>query len=199
MFFVSRRAAVATLFALLACAGKLARAQEQASPCERIWNRVASNCEGARKAWREGDWDLYLSGRVHHGRGTYTAERIAELNEKAWGAGIGKRYLDADDNTHLLYALAAQDSHFKPEYWIGYGWLAHWRPFGGAGLRLGGGFTAFLTARTDYAHYFAPVPGILPLGEIAWGRVSVMATYVPRLSKNGGNGDVLFVFGKIAF
>jgi palmitoyl transferase len=199
MHWLNRRIVVATLTALLAFAAGSPRAQEQRTFCQRWLSWVESNCESARKAWNGRDWDLYLSGYAHHGRSTYTAERLAILNEKAWGGGLGKRYVNEDGNTNIIYAVAASDSHFKPEYWVGYGWLAHWQPFERVGLRLGGGYTAFFTTRTDYAHYFAPVPGLLPLGEVAWDRVSIMATYVPRLSRNKGNGDVLFVFGRIAF
>jgi palmitoyl transferase len=167
--------------------------------CSTIWSVLESNCQGGKKAWRGDDWDLYITGWIHHGSHTYTPEKLATLNSQAWGGGLGKHFTDENDRTHLLYALAFHDSHDKPEYLAGYGWLANWRPIEGSGLRLGGGYTAFVTLRADYAEYKVPVPGILPLGEIAWSRVSIMATYVPRLSKNGGNGDVLFVFGKIAF
>jgi lipid IVA palmitoyltransferase len=188
--------AAASLAAALACAAAPARALGLPDPCG--WSLIRSNCEGAQSAWDSADYDVYVSGHVHHGRSTYSAEKIKTLNERAWGGGVGKRYTDADDHTHLLFALAFTDSHFKPEYMTGYAWLTHWRPFDG-GLRFGLGFTTFVTLRSDYSHYLAPVPGILPLGEVAWGRASVLATYVPRLSGNGGNGDVLMVFGKVSF
>jgi lipid IVA palmitoyltransferase len=189
----------AALAAVAACAGGPAFAQTD-SVCDRaLLSWVKSNCEGARDAWRGEDYDVYLFGHAHHGRSTYTAQRIRELNERAWGSGVGKQHLDAKGNTHLIYAVAFQDSHFKAEYMVGYGWLTYWRPLEGSGLRLGLGFTAFVTTRSDYARYLAPVPGILPMGEVAWRRVSLMATYVPRLSGNEGNGDVLMIFGKIAF
>jgi palmitoyl transferase len=212
---VSRRIAYgALLLAFTACASVPASAQNESSPapvqdesqkespapCTSGWPKwLRSNCEGARNAWNSRDWDLYLSGYIHHGTNTYSPEKLATLNSDAWGGGLGKRYSDENDRTHLLYAMAIRDSHYKPEYFAGYGWLAYWRPFDNSGLRLGGGYTAFLTLRSDYSHYYVPVPGILPLGEIAWDRVSIMASYVPRLSKNGGNGDVLFVFGRISF
>jgi hypothetical protein len=190
---------IAALAAALACATGPASAQGL-SLCDRaLLSWVKSNCEGARDAWRGEDYDVYVFGHAHHGRSTYTPERIRELNERAWGSGVGKRHDDEKDNTHLVYAVVFQDSHFKAEYMAGYGWLTHWRPLEGSGLRLGLGFTAFITLRSDYSSYFAPVPGILPLGELAWGRASLMATYVPRLSGNEGNGDVLMLFGRISF
>jgi palmitoyl transferase len=199
MHDLNHRIVAATLTALLAFAAGSLRAQEQQGFCQRWLSWVESNCEGARKAWNGGDGDLYLSGIAYHGRGTYTREKIDSFNEVALGGGIGKRYIDENGRTHLLYAMAFQDSHFKPEYTVGYGWLAHWRPWDGAGLRLGAGFTALITFRTDFGHYTVPVPGILPLAEIGWNRASILATYLPRLSGKEGNGDVLMVFGKISF
>ena len=193
---MARSAPSILLAAALACAAAPVRALDLPDPCS--WSLIRSNCEGAKKAWDSDGYDVYVSGHVHHGRSTYSAEHLKTLNERAWGGGIGKRYTDADDHTHLLYALAFKDSHFRPEYMVGYGWLTYWRPFDG-GPRFGAGFDTFITLRSDYAHYVAPVPGILPLGEIAWGRASIMATYVPRLSGNGGNGDVLMIFGRISF
>jgi len=186
----------AGLAAAFAGAVSPARAFDVPDPCS--WSLIRSNCEGAKSAWDSDGYDVYVTGHVHHGRSTYSPEKIKTLNERAWGGGVGKRYTDADDDTHLLYALAFKDSHFKAEYMVGYGWLTYWSPFGG-GPRLGAGFAGFVTLRSDYAHYVAPVPGILPLGEIAWGRASLMATYVPRLSGNGGNGDVLMIFGRVSF
>jgi lipid IVA palmitoyltransferase len=197
--FPIARVAAAGLALVLACTGATARAKDESWSCERAWSWLKSNCEGARDAWRGDDYDLYFSGLAHHGRGTYSAEKIKTFNEKAWGGGLGKRYVDSDRHTHLLYAMAFKDSHFKPEYMAGYGWLTHWYPFDAGGPRLGLGFTTFITLRSDYSHYLFPVPGILPLAELGWSRASLMAAYVPRLSGNGGNGDVLMLFGKISF
>ncbi len=187
---------VAAAGAAAALAAAPAGAFEIPDPCN--WSLIRSNCEGGKRAWDSEGYDVYVSGHAHHGRSTYTPEKIKSFNERTWGGGIGKRYTDADDRTHLLYAMAFADSHFKPEYMAGYGWLTHWRPFDG-GLRLGLGFTAFVTLRSDYSHYLSPVPGILPLGEIGWGRASLLASYVPKLSGGEGNGDVLMLFGKISY
>jgi lipid IVA palmitoyltransferase len=189
----------AALAAVLGCAGAPASVLAQSLCDSSLLTWVKSNCEGARTAWDSEDYDVYVSGIAHHGRGTYTSEKIRTFNEKSWGGGAGKRYVDGDDHTHLLYAIAFKDSHFKPEYMAGYGWLTHWHPLGDSGPRLGLGFTTFVTLRSDYSHYFFPVPGILPLAELGWSRASLLAAYVPRLTGNGGNGDVLMLFGKISF
>jgi lipid IVA palmitoyltransferase len=190
--------AVVCLTALLAWTSSAAQAQEE-SPCARAWEFIRSNCEGVRQAWKGNDWDLYLPGIIHHGRGTYTPEKIASYNENAWGGGVGKHFVDENQRTHFIYAAVYQDSHFKPEYFAGYGWLAHWKPWGDSGLRFGGGYTISVTLKSSYSDYHVPVPVILPMAEIAWDRFSIMGTYVPRLSTNGGNGDVLLLWGRMAF
>jgi len=170
------------------------------SGCAWIWRELPYFCNGASKAWNEGRWELFLSGISYHGRSTYTSDKIQELNEKSLGMGLGKRYEEPGGNrTHLLYALGFQDSHYKPEWMAGYAWLTYWRPLPASDLRAGLGFTSFITTRTDYNHYLTPVPGLVPIGEIAVNRVSIMATYVPRLSVHKGNGDVLFIFARLSF
>ena len=51
------------------------------------------------------------------------------------------------------------------------------------------GFTAGVTARQDYS--YAPIPVILPLVSIEYGRVALQSTYVPG---GKGNGNVLFTW-----
>jgi len=176
-----------------------APAKESPTGCSRLWEFLQYNCQGAVNAWDGKDWDLYLPGIIHHGRSSYTPEKIATYNETALGGGIGKRYVDSNDRTHFIYAAVYQDSHFKPEYFAGYGWLAHWKPWGDSGLKLGGGFTASLTLKSSYNDYKYPVPVLLPIAEVAWNRFSIMGLYVPRLSGNEGNGDVLLLWGRYAF
>jgi palmitoyl transferase len=176
-----------------------APAKGESSNCDRLWEFLQYNCKGAANAWNGDSWDLYLPGYIHHGSGTYSPEKLATLNSSAWGGGIGKRYVDENNRTHFIYTAVYQDSHYKPEYFAGYGWLAHWKPWDDAGLRLGGGFTATVTLKSSYSSYAIPVPVLLPIAEIAWDKFSIMGLYVPRISSNGGNGDVLLVWGRYAF
>jgi hypothetical protein len=140
----------------------------------------------------QGSTDLYLSGYDRHGRSTYTRERLAELNESAWGAGIGRRLRDTRGNDDIVYALGISDSHFKPQLMAGYAheWIY---PVGSSGLELGIGYTAMLMSRQDYFGGF-PFPIALPLGSIGTRDIKLRASYVPRLSQNKGNGDVLLLF-----
>jgi palmitoyl transferase len=139
----------------------------------------------------QGQTSLLLSGYAHHGRNTYTPERLHELNEKAWGMGFEKTMRDTKDNEEILYAMGISDSHFKPEFLAGYAyqWML---PLPGK-LEAGAGYTVSLTSRADYFGGF-PFPIVLPVASIGTKSTKLMASYVPRLSKHKGNGDVLLMF-----
>src|SRR5712664_887413 len=68
----------------------------------------------------DGADSIYLSGWAHHGRNTYTRERLDELNEKSWGGGYGRTYRNASGNDESLYFMAISDSHKKPQLMGGY-------------------------------------------------------------------------------
>jgi palmitoyl transferase len=144
-----------------------------------------------------GDDDLYLPIEAHHGRGTYTADKIKTYNEQPRGLGYGRSVTDGKGDWHGYFAMAFSDSHFKPEYMIGYAYQTYWGNPGS--LEAGLGYTLFVTTRSDYDHYLLPVPGITPLASLRYKRLSLMASYVPRLSVHKGNGDVLFIFARIGF
>jgi hypothetical protein len=161
-----------------------------------VWSTISGwRSEGVdrfRLIKDQGSTELYLSGYDHHGRSTYTRERLAELNEHAWGVGIGRRLRNARGNDEIVYALGISDSHFKPQLMAGYGheWIY---PLGATGLEFGIGYTAMLISRQDYFGGF-PFPIALPLGSIGTRDIKLRASYVPRLSQNKGNGDVLLLF-----
>ncbi len=142
----------------------------------------------------EGAMSLNLSGLAHHGRNTYTPEKIAELNENAWGLGFTKAIRDEKDNEELVYAMIISDSHYKPQPMAGYAyqWM---KPIAG-NIEIGGGYTYSLISRVDYFKG-VPFPVVLPVASIGTKNTKLMASYVPRLSKNKGNGDVLLLFVRI--
>ena len=143
----------------------------------------------------QGSTELYLSGYGRHGRSTYTKERLEELNENAWGVGVGRRIRNARGNDEIVYALGISDSHYKPQLMAGYAheWIY---PVGGSGLELGVGYTAMLISRQDYFRG-VPFPIALPVGSLGTRDIKLRASYVPRLSQNKGNGDVLLLFVSI--
>ena len=135
-----------------------------------------------------------MSGLAHHGRHTYTPEKLAQLNEHAWGLGYGKTLRNDRGNDESLYAFVIKDSHDHPQYMAGYAYewvyqIPH------TPLELGGGYTAMLMSRQDYFNS-VPFPIALPVASIGTKKVKLMFSYVPRFSGKN-NGDVLLVFGRI--
>lgn len=141
----------------------------------------------------KGELNLMVSGYAHHGRNTYTPERIAELNEKAWGLGFMETVRDVKDNEESLFGLAISDSHFRPQLQAGYTY--QWMHDVAGPIEAGVGWSAMLMSRTDYFAGF-PFPVALPVASIGTKKNKLMAVYVPRLSKNKGNGDVLLIFAR---
>ena len=148
----------------------------------------------ARRIVREGDDVLYLSGYAYHDRGTYSRQKIDEFNETAWGGGFGRTLLDANGNSNSLFALAFLDSHEDVEAQVGY--AREWRWQVTSNAAVGAGFVAMLVSRSDIFNHF-PFPAILPLASLEVDRFALMASYIPRLGGDGGNGNVLYLFGRI--
>ena len=123
----------------------------------------------------------------------YTRQKIDEYQNYPLGLGIGRGRIDEKGNYHGVYAMGFQDSHFKPEWLVGYAWKTYWDL--GAGIKGGLGFTTGITARSDYSHYM-PVPLIFPMGSVESGRWSLDIAYVPG---GKGNGNVMFFTNKWRF
>jgi hypothetical protein len=156
------------------------------------WTRAKNN---VKKIYDQGDLTLALSGYAYHGRSTYTPERIAELNEKAWGLGMMNTLRDEKDNEELIYAMVISDSHFRPQPMAGY--AKQWMHDIAGNWEIGGGYTASLISRTDYFGGI-PFPIVLPVASIGTRANKLMFSYVPRLSANKGNGDVLLIFARFS-
>ena len=77
---------------------------------QRLWSPIAN-------AFDKGDWEFYLPSRTHHLRSYYTAEKIATYQETPYGFGLGTGLYNEHGNWEGVYAMAFQDSHFKPMYW----------------------------------------------------------------------------------
>jgi palmitoyl transferase len=158
---------------------------------------IARAAEGAKHIYHEGRSDLYLSGAYWHLPFEYSSEDRERLNDRAWGAGLGRRLVDIRDNEESLYALTSSSSHFQPQYVVGYAWLARWRLSGE--FRVGAGYTAFIFARSDIYHYF-PLPGIAPIASLGTDRINLLVGYLPGI-RNGitGRGNVLYALCRIGF
>jgi len=132
-------------------------------------------CIGTKAAWKEGDWNLYVPFYTWHAPWDYNNRD--EQNSFPLGAGIA-RSVDRKRNTDLLYGMAFQDSHYKPMYVAGYGYLYNWGER--TSFNSGIGFTAFLWARSETN--YIPLPGIAPIAQTGFSRVSVMGTYLPIIN-----------------
>ena len=144
--------------------------------------------------YNNGERSIMLSGYARHGRNTYTPERIKELNERAWGLGFSNSIRDTKDNEESIYGLAISDSHFKPQFMAGYAY--QWMKPLGDRFEAGLGVTGLLISRTDYFGGI-PFPGALPVASIGTRKTKLMAAYIPRVSRNKGNGDVLLLFMRV--
>ncbi len=176
----------------LGCFGISTSAMAQQSDEFSWWQTVKDHVSNIAD---NGNDDYYFSGLAHHGRSTYSAEKLATLNEHAWGLGYGKTLRTGDGNEESLFAMVLKDSHRHPQYQAGYAyqWLYS---IPHTPLELGFGGTAMLMSRQDYFDN-VPFPVALPMASIGTKNARIMFVYVPRLSANKNNGDVLLVFGRI--
>lgn len=141
--------------------------------------------------WREGTPELYLPLHTTHLRFAYSRDKIEKYNESPWGIGLGKGMYAEDGDWHGLYVMGFKDSNFKPQYVAGYGYRTFWNPVGN--LKLGIGYNAFITARSDIRHY-APIPVVLPVVSLGYKKLTIDTAYVPGVA---GKGNVLFFFGRM--
>ncbi|MBC7428550.1 MAG: hypothetical protein H7336_08070 [Bacteriovorax sp.] len=144
----------------------------------------------------QGQNDLYVLGYAYHDRNTYTKDKLKNLNEGAYGLGLGRSIVNEKGNTEMLYAMFHLDSHKDLQVNIGYAWVKKISVIGN--LKVGIGYTAFLVSRTDFAHRI-PIPFALPLATIDIGNASLNAILIPKLNNGINNGNVLFLFGKFTW
>ncbi len=161
-------------------------ADDERSWYERLWAPIAN-------AYHNGSLELYLPLETYHLRSKYEADKIATYQEKPKGLGIGSGLYNEKGNWEGVYAMAFQDSHFKPMYMAGYGWQAIWRPV--EDTRVGLGYVAGLMSRTDVWGY-KPFPVALPFGSIAYRNFSLNGLFIPG---GRGWGNVAFFWAKWEF
>jgi palmitoyl transferase len=149
--------------------------------------------ERSKDAFFNGRNDYYASGVSRHAPWAYSSERRHELNESAWGGGFGRSVVDANGNTHSLYAIAFRDSHYKPQYTAGYLWMTYW-PLAGR-LRGGLGYSALVFSRSDIGNRY-PVPAVLPAASLRYREVELIGTFVPGFTQGGNIG---YIFARFSF
>lgn len=190
MIFLKLRFFLSLLLFTLASTAHAQTSSITTSPKQPGWFKrgIDSAVSTTENLYDNGRLSVILSGYAHHGRGTYTPERIHELNENVWGLGFSKELRDAKDNEESIQLVVMADSHYKPQITAGYSyqWM---KPLSG-NWEAGIGYTAGLISRADILGG-VPFPGILPLFSIGTRDTKLVMSYLPKLSGEG-NGDVLF-------
>ncbi len=152
-----------------------------------------------KTVYTKGDDQLFVSGHAHHGRNSYTPAKIATLNEHAWGLGWAKTLREGTGNVKLhrgVYGFVISDSHKDPQYMLGYSYEKAY--YFNSDWFIAGGVAPMIVRREDMFGKM-PFPAIFPLVSIGNQKAELRMVYIPRLSKNLGNGDVLYLFGAIKF
>jgi lipid IVA palmitoyltransferase len=164
--------------------------------CDWLWSVFARPCEGVAKAYRTGDDELLISGWAHHVRSSYTPEKIAEFNERAWGIGYGKTAEYPDGDTYMLYWLTFRDSKRSNQWHLGYAYNTYWGPR--TGLQASLGYTAMIVQRPDILGG-VPFPAILPMAGLKWNNTSLNIIAIPKVNEKLNNGDVIYAFIRHTF
>jgi palmitoyl transferase len=167
----------------------------RAASCSDYWDWVEKSCRRLVDTYEQGGPELLVSGYAYHIPATWTPERRAELNSKAWGAGFGHTVEDPDGDTHTVFFLGFRDSHRNAELQVGYAYSTFAGPRDT--LQPGIGWTAMIVQRPDIAHG-VPVPVLLPLFSLRYQKATLVATYIPTLNGGVNHGSTLYVFGRYA-
>ena len=144
--------------------------------------------------WEKGDIEVYVPFWTYHLPFAYTPQQRSDYTEYPAGGGLGKGWYNNSGNWEGVYLMAFQDSHGKPMYMGGYGWVPTWNPINEKS-RVGVGATVFMFMRSDI-NYYAPTPGILPMATMGYGPIDVQVAYIPG---GEGYGNVLFWWAKYSF
>lgn len=150
----------------------------------------------ADQIWGRGKEGLYLPFYTHHGRDSYSPEKLETLNEVTWGLGYHRTLKDGRGNYRGLFLMGLSDSHRDLQLQAGYTYEWAWPVYRTLELRMG--WSAMMIRRTDMFGG-VPFPAVLPLFGLGNRELDLKMTYIPRISENMGNGDVLFMMMSYSF
>lgn len=167
--------------------------QENQNFAKKWWNASTGRVS---KIFDEGKNDFYLTIYAYHDRFTYTSEKLKELNEGAFGLGLGRSIVNENGNDEMIFAMTHLDSHSDIQVNAGYAWVKKFHVM--ENLQLGIGYAAGLVSRSDFAGRI-PIPFILPLGTIDFGKGTLNIILIPKLNDGINNGNVLFIFAKFSW
>jgi palmitoyl transferase len=140
-----------------------------------------------------GDWESYVSGYVWHMPFQYDSDARCQLNNRAWGGGLGRSYINRQGDKTSLFLMGFDDSHHCAQFNAGYMWTTYWSPVKGA--FLGAGYSVFLFSRSDVANR-APIPAALPCFTARCSRLELIAFYCPHVSAEIP-GNVVYFFARV--
>lgn len=170
-----------TILSLVLVMNSGVQAQTLGTAITATWQSFSTNVS---MSWNEPQsYELYIPTVTWHNRWTYDKEKTDRYNERPWGAGVGLSRFDDKGNWNGLYAMAFKDSFNKWEPFIGFGWENIWRPLSDRDFRLGLGYTVGVTARDNWK--YIPVPAVLPLASVGYGKATFQMTYIPGTYNNG--------------
>lgn len=156
---------------------------------------VARQLGDIQAAFLRGGWDLYCTGYAWHLPWQYGVEERRCLNERLWGGGFGRSYVNKRGDRTSLFLMGFVDSHNDKQFSGGYMWNRYWPVC--RGVDAGLGYSVFLFSRADVANHL-PVPAALPCVALRFGRGELVGYYCPRVSE-AIPGEVFFVFARIGF
>ena len=148
-----------------------------------------------RATWKSDDYAVIVPFNTYHVRSTYSKDNIERYNEKPWGLGIEKYYVDEKRNRHSFYALVFSESYARAQTNIGYAWEKCFYLDDAGDMRIGIGYNATITSR--YRQNYIPFPGTLPMMSVNYKFLSVQTTWVPYIHHN--NGNVFLTMFKVGF
>jgi lipid IVA palmitoyltransferase len=167
-----------------------------APECADLWSWLNTACRTLADTYKDGKTEVLVSGWAWHTPWTWTAEKRREENAFAWGGGLARSRERENGDTDIVYWLVFSDSHYEPEYNIGYGWSTYWGKRDG--VQAGLGYTAMIIQRRDIANGW-PFPAVLPLFSARYDRYTLYSTYIPNFGGGINHGSVFYAFGMIHF
>ena len=186
------------LMALLLASESCRRKRKRKRCDSASWNRrkpsPRTRSSYAKRIIDEGDNVLYLSGYAYHDRGTYSAEKIAELRDR-----VRRRIrLHADNEMEIRIRCLPLHSSIPPRT----SKRRSVTPTSGAGSSPNMPRSApVLSPCSSAAPIFSAASRFrqAPSGgqHRSRARHTDGSSYIPKLAGDGGNGNVLYLLGRI--
>lgn len=154
---------------------------------------ISGQFRDIRTTFVSGEWEYYATGYVWHLPWQYSPAERHQLNERAWGGGIGRSFINQRGDKSSLFLMAFQDSHRDTQFSGGFMWNRYWSLTKAVDVSLG--YSIFMFSRSDLVNNL-PIPALLPCVAIRFGRGELIGYYCPHINERVP-GDVFFIFARI--